>query len=116
MVFEDFLTIDYIGTFMGTVVVTMLLVQFFKELPGIRKIPTKYFTFIVAFVNILLCSILTNTFHLSNLYLIFINAMLVTFTSTGGYDFTVKNIKINQDQKLIPPKIVEPTGEVTEIR
>jgi hypothetical protein len=116
MIFEDFLTIDYIGTFMGTVVVTMLLVQFFKELPGVKRIPTKYFTFIIAFLNIFLCSILTNSFEINNLYLIFINAMLVTFTSTGGYDFTIKNIKINQGVEVIPPKVIEPTGEVTEIR
>ena len=94
MEFTDFLTIDYISTFMGTVAVTMLVVQFLKELPGIKKIPTKYFTFIVAFLNILICSFITGNFAVSNLYLMLINAMLVTFTATGGYDFAAKSVTI----------------------
>ena len=98
MEFTDFLTIDYISTFMGTVAVTMLIVQFLKELPGIKKIPTKYFTFIVAFLNILICSFITGNFAVSNLYLMLINAMLVTFTATGGYDFAAKNVKIQKDK------------------
>lgn len=95
MEFKDFLTIDYISTFMGTVVVTMLIVQFLKELPGIKKMPTRYFTFIVAFFNILMCSVLIGNFTLSNLYLMFINAMLVCFTATGGYDFAVKDVMVS---------------------
>lgn len=97
MVFESFLTIDYIKTFMGTVIVTMLVVQFLKELPLIKKIPTKYFTFIVAFLNLLICSLLTSTFAVNNLYLMFINSMLVTFTSTGGYDFAIRDVKITKN-------------------
>ena len=98
MEFSDFLTIDYISTFMGTVVVTMLIVQFLKELPGIKKIPTKYFTFIVAFLNILICSFITGNFAVSNLYLMLINAMLVTFTATGGYDFAIKSVTIKNEK------------------
>ena len=98
MEFTDFLTIDYISTFMGTVAVTMLVVQFLKDLPGIKKIPTKYFTFIVAFLNILICSFITGNFAVSNLYLMLINAVLVCFTATGGYDFAVKSVKIQKDK------------------
>lgn len=94
MEFTDFLTIDYISTFMGTVAVTMLVVQFLKDLPGIKKIPTRYFTFVIAFLNILICSALTGNFAVSNLYLMLINAVLVCFTATGGYDFAVKNVTI----------------------
>ncbi|WP_125152350.1 hypothetical protein [Clostridium rectalis] len=100
MVFEDFLTIDYVATFMGTVVVTMLTVQFLKELPGIKKIPTKYFTFIIAFFNILICSIVKKNLSLSGLYLISINSMMVTFTATGGYDFTIKTIKFDKEKNV----------------
>lgn len=105
MEFKDFLTIDYISTFMGTVVVTMLIVQFLKELPGIKKMPTRYFTFLVAFFNIVMCSVLTNTFTLVGLYLMFINAMLVTFTATGGYDFAVKSITVRATKEIEPVSI-----------
>lgn len=92
MEFNDFLTLEYLSTYVGTVVVTMLIVQFSKELPGVKKIPTKYFTFLVAFFNIVICSVLTGHFILSNLYLMLINAMLVCLTATGGYDFNIKKV------------------------
>lgn len=93
---NDFLTLDYIATFVGTVVVTMLLVQFLKDLPLIKKIPTKYFTFIVALVNILICTATFGTFTLQSVYLVFINAVVITFTCTGGYDFTYKKVKVTE--------------------
>lgn len=37
MEFNDFVTLEYLGTYMGTVVVTMLTVQFTKELPVVKK-------------------------------------------------------------------------------
>lgn len=110
MNFNDFLSIQYISTFMGTVVVTMLMVQFLKELPYIKKLQTKYFTFIIAFFNILICSFSTNKFSIVNLYLMFINAMLVTFTATGGYDFSFKNITAKE---TAVPKVINPTGTIT---
>lgn len=97
MEINDFLTLDYLSTYMGCVVVTMLMVQFLKELPIIKSIQTKYFTFIVAFVNILLCKVLLGSFLINDLYLIFINSMMVTFTATGGYDFAVGKVKIKTE-------------------
>jgi hypothetical protein len=29
-----------------------------------------------------------------------INAVLVCFTATGGYDFAIKNVKIQKDKEL----------------
>lgn len=107
MDFNNFISIDYLKTFMGTVVVTMLMVQFFKELPGIKKIPTRYFTFIVAFFNILICSLLTNSFTITGIYLMFINAMLVTFTSTGGYDFAIGKTKPKAPTEINPNGVTD---------
>lgn len=100
MEFNDFITLDYLCTYMGTVVVTMLIVQFTKELPGVKKIPTRYYTFLVALLNLLVCSILNNTFTIARLYLMLINAMLITFTATGGYDFGIKEVKVDEQEKV----------------
>lgn len=113
MTFNDFLDIKYLSTFTGTVVVTMLMVQFLKELPYIKKVPTRYFTFCVAFLNILICSLFTNTFSIANLYLMFINAMLVCFTSTGGYDFSFKNITVKQTEN---PKVIDPVNITNDMK
>lgn len=95
---NDFLTLDYVATFVGTVVVTMLLVQFLKDLPFIKKIPTKYFTFFIALINITICTATFGTFSIQNVYLMFINAVVITFTCTGGYDFTYKKVKVTEVQ------------------
>jgi hypothetical protein len=99
MVLDNFITWDFITGYAGTVIVTMLIVQFLKELPFIKKMPTRYFTFIIALLNIIATNIATNSFLISNLYLMFINAITVTFTATGGYDFAVKTIRVNIDKK-----------------
>lgn len=99
MVLDNFVTWDFISGYVGTVIVTMLIVQFLKEFPFIKKMPTRYFTFIIAFLNIVATNIATKSFSISNLYLMIINAILITFTSTGTFDFTFNSVKvkINQD-------------------
>lgn len=100
MEFTDFLTLEYITSFSGCVIITMLMVQLLKELPRIKNIPTKYFTFLIAFINILMPNIITGVFKIQDIYLIFINSMLITFTCTGGFDFaTKKSINENKNTK-----------------
>lgn len=115
MVIEEFLTIDYLKTFMGTVVVTMLMVQFLKELPPIKKISTKYFTFMVALFNIVITTLLTGKFKIGNLYIMIINAILVTFTATGGYDFTIRNVNLNNNKLVTTEKPKEIESDIKEI-
>lgn len=62
--------------------------------------PTRYYTFLVAFFNIVVCSILNNTFTIAKVYLMLINAMLVTFTATGGYDFSIKKVIVDEPEKI----------------
>lgn len=99
MVLDNFVTWKFIASYMGTVIITMLTVQFLKELPFIKRIPTRYFTFIIAFLNIIATNIATNSFLIPNLYLMFINAIITTFTATGGYDFAIKTIRVDIDKK-----------------
>lgn len=92
----DFLTWSYITTFIGIVFCTQMLVEFFKELPFIKSIPTKYFTAIVAFVLILFGKIFVGDFSLIDIPLILLNSVLVTFTTTGGKDFNYKKVTIKE--------------------
>ena len=96
---NNFVTWDYISSYVGTIVVTMLIVQFLKELPYIKVIPTKYFTFLVALLTIVICGLQAGTLSLSNLFLMFINAILVTLTATGGYDFAIKKVSVKEEQE-----------------
>ena len=89
---DSFLTWEYVATFEGVVFATNLFVNFTKELPYIKNISTKYYTSLVAFVLIILSSLTLSTFNFKDLPLVILNSILVTFTATGGYDFTYKKV------------------------
>lgn len=95
---ESFLTWGYVATFMGIVFCTSMLVEFFKEMPYIKKIPTKYFTAIIAFVLIFVSSIFLGEFTFINIPLMILNAILVAFTTTGQYDFHYRKVRLIEDK------------------
>lgn len=90
MILDSFITWDFLDQYMGIVIVTMILVQFVKELRFIKRIPTKYLTAIIAFITLLSAQIGNHKFSWDNLYLVFLNSILITMTATGGWDFANK--------------------------
>jgi len=56
MEFNDFLSVDYVASYLGSIVVIMLITQFVKELPLISKLPTKYLVLSSRFTPDDLCS------------------------------------------------------------
>lgn len=90
---DTFLTWEYVATFAGLVFATNLFVNFTKELPYVKDMPTKYYTSIVAFVLIIMSNLSSGVFDYKNIPLMILNSVIITFTATGGYDFTNKTIK-----------------------
>lgn len=101
---DSFLTWEYVATFAGVVFATNLFVSFTKELPYIKNISTKYYTSIVAFILIILSSLTLGLFNITDLPLVVLNSILVTFTATGGYDFTYKKVT-NTETKTTDNKL-----------
>lgn len=95
---NDFLTWQYVGTFIGMCFCTGMVTEFTKELPFVKKIPTKYFTAIIAFILLLFSNITGGTFNLINIPIIMLNSILICFTSTGGYDFHYRKTKVVEDK------------------
>lgn len=95
MIIDSFITWDFLNQYMGVVIVTMILVQFVKELRGIKKIPTKYLTAIIAFLTLLIAQSVAHGIGWGELYLVFLNSILVTMTATGGWDFANKKVVDN---------------------
>jgi hypothetical protein len=92
---DNFITLDYLSTFMGMVAVVVLITQFTKELVDkvAKWLPTKYLVFIYSLVVIIGYQIMSNTFDSSKLLLNSINAMLLTMTAQGGYEWVFKPIE-----------------------
>lgn len=90
-----FVDLTYVASYVGTVFVTMTVTQFLKEIPLIKKFPTRYLSFIIALINILICTyFLTGVPRFVDIYIAIINAMLISTSSNGIFDFNKKkNIK-----------------------
>lgn len=86
-----FVDLTYVASYVGTVFVTMTITQFLKELPFIKKVPTKYLSFTIALFNIMICTyFLSGIPKLADVYIAVINAMLISTSSNGIFDFNKK--------------------------
>lgn len=94
MEFNDFLSVDYVASYLGSIVVIMLVTQFVKELPWIVKLPTRYLVFLIALGHLLV--FVRPAYTVEAIALTLINALLLTLTATGGYDFAIKKTTVTE--------------------
>lgn len=92
---DNFITLDYLSTFVGMVAVVVLITQFTKDLIDkvAKWLPTKYLVFIYSLIVIIGYQLMSNTFDFSKLFLTILNAMLITMTAQGGYEWVFKPIE-----------------------
>lgn len=97
MEITNFLTLEFLLTFIGTILAVELIVAFTKELPLIKKIPTKVYTLLIAMAHLFIVQVIGGQVVITilNMYLMFINALIIAVMLCGGYDFAVGKIKIN---------------------
>lgn len=100
MEFSNYLTVDTIATFAMALVVIELWVNFTKELPVIKKIPTKFYTWLVAVLHLSIINTSINIFNLSilGIYMLMCNALLLAVILCGGYDIYIGKININKGE------------------
>lgn len=90
MIPESFFTWEALGTYAGATVAVMLIVEFTKELPGIRAIPTRLWAYIIATVVLILSTVFTVKVDAPTIVLCLFNAVIVAMAAVGGYDITHK--------------------------
>jgi hypothetical protein len=98
---DNFITLDYLSTFVGMVTVVLLFTEFTKELIDkfAKGLPTKYVVFLYSLLTIIGYQVMSNTFDASKLLLTIINAMILTMTAQGGYEWTFKPIEKKKNNK-----------------
>lgn len=101
MEITNFLTKEMLMTFTMTLVIVELWVSFTKELPLIKRIPTKVYTLILAVLHLAIINTSTAAFSLDvlGLYLLLCNALIISVVLCGGYDVVTKKITINGQEK-----------------
>lgn len=82
----DFFSWDILSTMAGATFAVAILTEITKGIPGISKLPTQVWSFILAFVVLLGAQAAMGTLTLSTGGLAALNAALVSLAANGGYD------------------------------
>lgn len=87
-----------LGTIAGAVFAVALFTQLTKQIPGINKIPTQLWSYLLAAGVLLLAHAFTDGLTIANAVLCLINAAIVSFAANGGYE-AVKRIRAGLEEK-----------------
>lgn len=83
---ESFFTWADLASYAGATMAVLIITQFTKELPGIVKIPTRLWAYILSVVILILGTVFTvSPITPSVILLCLINAVLVAMAAIGGY-------------------------------
>lgn len=82
----EFFNWDILGTMAGAVTAVGLLTEITKGIPGIRKIPTQAWSYILALVVLVASQAVMGGITLANAGLAVINAAVVSLAANGGYE------------------------------
>ena len=84
---DSFLTWEVLLTFSGLVGAVYMVVEFTKELKLIEKVPTKYWSFFIIFIIIVISNAVMGTFVWKDLLLYILNSIVVSLSANGLSDF-----------------------------
>jgi hypothetical protein len=87
---EQFLTWEMLQDYVTFVGIVLAVVAFTKEIPGIKLIPTRLWSFIVSFSLLSIVNIHSGTFEWFNLVLYGINAIMISASANGIADANSK--------------------------
>lgn len=97
MIPETFFTWADLATYAGATLAVLTIVQFTKELPGIVKIPTRLWAYILSVIILVLATVFTvDKITPSVILLCLVNAVIVAMAAVGSYH-TVADIKQKQE-------------------
>lgn len=96
MEISNFLTETFLSTFAGSVIAVELIVAVTKELPLIKRIPTKIYTAVLAFTHLLIINVTNGSLkpQISCVYCLFINSIVIAVLLCGGYDIAFGKLDI----------------------
>ena len=89
---DSFLTWEVLLTFSGLVGAVYMVVEFTKEIKFINKVPTKYWSFFIALILLIVTNIVIGKFVYKDIVLYMLNAIVISLSSNGLNDF-------NKDKK-----------------
>lgn len=95
---ENFLTWDVLTTYASFICVVYMVVEFTKDLPIIKKIPTRYWSFFIALILLIITNFAMKTFKPMDICLYTLSAISISLGSNGLSDFSFKK-KESEDEE-----------------
>ena len=83
---EEFFTWGMLATYSGATLATTLITQLLKGMSFVSKLPTRVFSYLVAFVLLLLGTAFTTGLTVESGTLCLVNAVVVSLASNGAFD------------------------------
>lgn len=87
---DTFISWEMLATFSVLASIVFMIVEFIKELPLFIRLQTKYVSWFIAFLLIVISNLVLNTFVLVDVILYGISAIAISLTANGLYDFNKK--------------------------
>lgn len=87
---EKFITWDILTTYATFVTVVFMVVEFTKELKFIKKIPTKYWSFLIAFILLTITNLVVGNFKVVDMILYALSAISISLGANGLSNFNNK--------------------------
>lgn len=84
---DNFLSWDTLTTYASFVTIVFMVVEFTKWLKYIKKIPTKYWSFFIAFILLTITNIVMGTFRAVDIVIYLLTAISISLGSNGLSNF-----------------------------
>ncbi|MBQ7278885.1 MAG: hypothetical protein IJR17_06780 [Clostridia bacterium] len=87
MIPETFFTFEQLASYGGATMAVLIITEFTKDLPGIRRLHTRLWAYLLAAVLLVLATVFTvPVVRAQDVLLCLINAVIVAMAAVGGYD------------------------------
>lgn len=84
---DNFLSWDTLTTYASFVTIVFMVVEFTKGLKYIKKIPTKYWSFFIAFILLTITNMVMGTFRAVDIVIYLLTAISISLGSNGLSNF-----------------------------
>ena len=84
---DNFLSWDTLTTYASFVTIVFMVVEFTKGLKYIKRIPTKYWSFFIAFILLTITNIVMGTFRAVDIVIYLLTAISISLGSNGLSNF-----------------------------
>ncbi len=83
---EQFLSWSDLASYGGAVMAVLIITEFTKDLPGIRRIPTRLWAYLIALVLLVTAAVFTaDKVRAEDILLCFVNGVIGAMAAVGSY-------------------------------